>query len=156
MFSFLTQKKRLDATPHIRRLIDLTAPNRPAFEGNELRCENRYCRALPILLSPIIDNIPILSESFAGTTQEFSDSGLRLITQERLTADEYCASIWPRVPDQLSPLHIVCKTREFQQITANMWSTGLQVMWMLDIEDKLASRKLDQLARTYFCVSDSN
>jgi hypothetical protein len=153
MFSFLSKKKRLDATPHIRRLIDLTAPNRPTFIENEQRSENRYCRSLPILLSPMTDNLPILNASFAGVSQEISDSGLRLITLERLTADEYCASIWPRVPELQSPLHIVCQTRECRQITANMWSTGLQVMWVLEIEDKITSRKLEQLARTYFCVS---
>jgi hypothetical protein len=153
MFSFLTRKKRLDAAPHVRRLIDATSPNRPTLVGDELRSENRYCRSFPILLTPMKDNLPILNESFAGVTQEFSDSGLSLITLEILTADEYCASIWPRISEQQSPLHIVCQTRTSQKLTANMWTTGLQIMWMLDIEDKIIQRNLDQLARTYFCVS---
>jgi hypothetical protein len=152
MFSFLNRKKRLDAAPHIRRLIELTASNRP-MAGHELRCENRYSRSLPILLTPMKDNLPILNESFAGVTQEFSDSGLSLITLECLTADECCASIWSRVTEQQSPLHVVCRTRNSQKLTANMWTTGLQIRWLLDIEDKIIQRNLDQFARTYFCMS---
>jgi hypothetical protein len=152
MFDFFSRKKQLQALPSIRRLIDATAPNRPQFIESELRRESRYSRTLPILLSPLENDLPILNASFAGVSQELSDSGFRLITFEKLTAAEYCASLWPRLSEAQSPLHVVCRPRESRQLTANMWSTGVQLIRLFQTENKLVFENLVRFARTYFRV----
>ena len=75
MFLFDKRKKRFDVQRLIRRVIDLSTPNRTPLEG-EVRSEERYNRTLPVLLASF-DNGEIDTEcqTFA-LTSNLSGAGI--------------------------------------------------------------------------------
>lgn len=76
MFSFTRRKKLVDASPYMRRIIDLTSPNRPV--ANDERSEARYNRTIPVVMCPS-DASDDLSRLVMGVTTDLSDSGLGVL-----------------------------------------------------------------------------
>lgn len=82
MFSFGKRKKIVDATPHMRRVVDLTAPN--LLTSNESRQDRRYNRALATCMCPWLDGSPDHLSITIGVTKDVSDQGICVLTTSRL------------------------------------------------------------------------
>ena len=85
MFSFLRENK-IDATPYMRRIIDLTTPNLQA--PNEAREKRRYNRALATCLCPWSDGSLDIKKISIGITKDLSDNGVCVLTTSRFGSAE--------------------------------------------------------------------
>ena len=121
VFSFTSRKKQVDLAPHVRRIIDLTTPNRPT--ANDQRFELRYNRTMPVLMHPW-NGRPDLEKTSIGITRDLSDRGLGLIAIAELKEPQYVVSLWPRELDE--PYHFICWLRDFRALSLGMWNAGFQ------------------------------
>jgi hypothetical protein len=87
MFSFTARKKTTDFQRLIRRIIDLTVPNKASSEKVS-RHEDRYNRTIPALLCPWQDTAPVVHKCAKAITKDFSDRGLGLIMSQPFDATD--------------------------------------------------------------------
>lgn len=65
---------KVDFTPFVRRLVDLTTPNK--LGGEECRATMRYNRSLPTVVIPCLQSKPQLDKLRLGITTDLSDFGI--------------------------------------------------------------------------------
>ena len=87
MFSFTARKKAVEYQRYIRRMIDLTIPNKSNSASTE-RFQNRHNRAIPVLLCPWARGGPVLSECLIAITKDISDQGIGLILNAPFAAKD--------------------------------------------------------------------
>ena len=86
VFSFLTRKKVVDASPHIRRIIDLTTPE--YLRTEESRYARRYSRALAMTMWPWVKGRPDEQSVMLGITKDISDSGVCVLSTCRIDCEQ--------------------------------------------------------------------
>lgn len=80
MFSFGKKDTFVDASPKIRRLVDLTTPNRPVVDN--IRQSQRYNRCIPVAIADWDDREgPLVEHVGLGFTTDLSDNGFGVLTQ---------------------------------------------------------------------------
>ena len=75
MFSFQPQDDHRLIEQFLRRVTDLTSPNRPPLDG-ESRAESRFNRTFPVVLALWEDDRPIPAHATIALTKDISDSGM--------------------------------------------------------------------------------
>ena len=140
MFSFSKRKKKVDMAPFIRRIIDLTTPNKPTIDDQ--RFELRYNRTMPALLHPWVNNSPDLKRTTIGITKDFCDHGVGMIAISELDEPQYVISIWPQGEDVNEPYHFIANLRDFRKLSLGMWTAGFEFE---DLVNSAAAKWLDEL-----------
>lgn len=128
MFGFGSKKEIQDAIPVMRRIVDLTIPNKPV--ADETRIDRRFNRTLPCVLTPLVKSKPELSDCLMGITQDVSDRGISIITMEELSFEEYAISVWPTELEE--PAHLSSILANSRRFAHGFWSTGLAIYQLLN------------------------
>lgn len=126
MFSFAQRKKVVDLCPRIRRLCDLTAPNRttPFLQG---RTENRYNRTIPTLLGPWQDNQATADECAVGLTCDISDRGVGLVFSQPFRADSVVVGYWVSSDVMAEPWFFLGNICHNDPIGGGFWKVGIEL-----------------------------
>ena len=93
MTAFAEQKKAVDLHRFTRCIIDSTAPNN-GRSTYFVRSENRYNRAIPVLLAPWLGNQPDAENSVFVLTKDISDQGLAVLLGCPFRAKEVVVGFW--------------------------------------------------------------
>ena len=116
----------------IRRLVDLTTPNRPMAEN--VRKAKRYNRCIPVVIAdwdskdgPITDHVGL------GFTTDLSDTGFGVLTQHRpKTPDNVIAIYLPE--DMTAPLYFVTVLTTYRKQPGGYHKLGYRVVGSMDNE----------------------
>lgn len=131
--SLFARKRKIDAGPKLRRIMDMTVPNRPVC--NETRSENRYNRSLPALILPWVKDEPVLKSPEIGILQDISDSGLSLIFLNAPTHPTYLLSFL-LVNDEMPELfHFIGEVRAVRKFAPGMSTVGFVITGCADVAD---------------------
>lgn len=139
MFSFSTRKKSVDFQRYIRRLIDLTTPNR-AGPANMARYENRNNRIIPALLCPWEKSGPIVSKAVTVITKDFADRGVGLILSHPFSAENVVVGFCHQEATAKEPLFFLGKRQSIIPIGGGFWLLGIELTefmnenWRDDLE----------------------
>lgn len=144
VFDFLSRKKQVDVTPFIRRVIDLTTPNRPMPDDS--RMELRYNRTMPVLLNPWRGKRAILDEVSIAFTRDLSDRGLGLIALTELRDSQYVITLWPRPDEFEEPLHLLATVQDLRPLSTGLWVMGFAFDDVLNGENRGNVPQLQDLA----------
>jgi hypothetical protein len=145
MFSFERDKRRVELQAFARRISDLTAPNLPPMEGTN-RCEDRYNRTLPILVTPWQDGRPSGDDLEYGTTRDLSDHGFSLVMSHPPQADEILLALWLCSAHQdrpeSDPFLVRGQVRQCADFGAGFW------LWGVELVEVVKTRRLVELLRS--------
>lgn len=131
--SLFERKRKIDAGPRLRRLMDMTVPNRPVC--NETRGENRYNRSLPALVLPWVKDAPVLAEPSVGILQDISDSGLSLIFTEKPKHENYLLGFCLIQDDAPEFFFFIANVRTIRRFAPGLTSVGCAVTSCADISE---------------------
>ena len=145
MYSFGSRNKKLDAAPVMRQIVDITTPNKGV--PDDTRVDRRYNRSLPVLMVPSKGKKPILSEGFVGITQDFSDSGVAIISPRPIKHLEYIVSVWPYDDNVPEPYFLYCKLAHHHPFAPDFWFAGLEVVEVLSPSTRGDAGRVRELAR---------
>lgn len=126
MFSFSSRKKNVDFQRYIRRLIDLTSPNRGSSASME-RCENRNNRTIPVLLCPWEQRTPLVSKAVVAITKDFTDRGVGLILSHPFDAKNVVIGICHEEATAKEPLFFLGARRTSNPIGGGFWLFGVEL-----------------------------
>lgn len=145
VFSFTERKKQVDMAPFVRRIIDLTTPNKPT--PDDQRYELRYNRTMPVLLHPWLKSRPNLQRTSIGITKDISDRGMGLIAISELTARQYVITLWPRNESVDEPYHFIANLRDIRKLSLGMWTVGFEFEDLLHSAAPKWVESLNDIAR---------
>ena len=143
MFSLFEKKSVVDLTPFIRRLCDLTTPNRPVPDCQ--RYDLRSNRTLPVLLCPWRKNRPQNEEIEFAITKDISDRGIGLIRRDSLAKGEYVIAFWLN-EEMPEPWFFRVTVLLNQNIGGGFWLVGSQLEELLNEQHKRALESLHEAA----------
>src|SRR3990172_8483421 len=126
MFSFSARKTRVDLQRYVRRLIDLTIPNRPGSTNVE-RYENRHNRVIPALLCPWEGNAPIVSRAVTAITKDLADRGVGLILADPFDATEVVVGFYHREATASQPWFFRGVRRTSVPVGGGFWLFGIEL-----------------------------
>lgn len=121
--SIFSKRKSIDPGPMLRRLMDLTLPNRPV--PNDKRIDLRFNRTLPVVVTPWCKGMPITEDSRLGISQDLSDRGLRIIFLCEPTCDQYLITFMLVEDGAPESFHFVTEVRNIKPFTVGAFSVGL-------------------------------
>lgn len=127
MFSFAMRKKVVDMQPYLRRICDLTAPNNAAAAGLP-RTENRYNRAIPVLLCPWEDHRPVTDRSAIAVTRDLSDRGVGVILTHPLDATEMAIGFYLASDTMQEPWFFRGLVTRCEPMGGGFWLLGLELV----------------------------
>jgi hypothetical protein len=131
MFSFSARKKSADSQRHIRRLVNLTIPNRAGPNCVD-RCENRHNRSIPILLCPWEQNKPILSQAILAVSKDFGDRGVGIILRRGFDAEVAVVGFCHQEATGNEPWFFLGVRRTNVPIGGGFWLLGIELTEFLD------------------------
>jgi hypothetical protein len=139
-------KKIVDATPYMRRILDLTTPSR--LRADEQRTTNRYDRGLPIAICKWERGEPCVESMQFGMTRDISDKGVALLTTVDVDFTEvvFTVLVGPEVSSELwfFQATIVRKCKYFGFV-----EYGMQINEFLNDDHRLQLQPLiQQLTQT--------
>ncbi len=149
MFSFGKKDTQVDASPKIRRLVDLTTPNRPVTEN--ARVGQRYNRYIPIAVADWNDSKgPTVDQVGFGFAIDLSDTGIGILTQFKLkTRDNVIAFYLPNDMDR--PWYFQVDLTTYRKQSGGFHKLGYSVVKFLN--DKSAKfSKLDAIVAELLTV----
>jgi hypothetical protein len=126
LFSFKERKKTVDFQRYIRRIIDLTIPNK-TDSGNLPRYENRYNRSVPVLLCPWKDDEPLLSETIVAITKDIADRGIGIILTQPFAAETMVLGFCLDEVTALEPWFFLGVRRHNIAIGGDFWLLGIEL-----------------------------
>jgi hypothetical protein len=125
IFAFLNaRKKSVDLTPYMRRICDLTVPNR-CVTADQARAEDRYNRTLPVLLCPWAEGRPIVRGAQFAITKDLSDRGISVTTTAPIEGEFVVA--FARLEEGSEPWFFIGKARRSSAIGGGFWTTGVEL-----------------------------
>ncbi len=122
MSSLSDRQKTVELAPYIRRLQDITIPNNPVPDCN--RAEQRFNRALPVLICPWVEEQPVTDQMTIAVTKDISDLGLGLIRESPLNVQEIVVAFWLDYGDMSEPWHFKATVNSNQQLGGGFWLVG--------------------------------
>jgi hypothetical protein len=126
LFSFKERKKTVDFQRYIRRIIDLTIPNK-TDSGNLPRYENRYNRSVPVLLCPWKDDEPVLSEAVVAIIKDIADRGVGVILTQPFAAEDVVLGFCLDEETALEPWFFLGVSRHDMAIGADFHVLGIEL-----------------------------
>jgi len=153
MFSFLSTKRSIEAAPYIRRVIDVTTPNR--MTPQEGRRELRYNRSFPVTYCPWKKDTVFVEEVSIAFTQDLSDHGLGILSVQPIEYDELVVSVWPDPVALSDPYHFLASVRDRRSAAAGIWAIGLMIEGFLNESHRYELASLDKIARNVLQIDRS-
>lgn len=124
LFQTLGQRKKVvDLSGYVRRICDLTIPNRP-FDGDQGRVDDRYNRTLPVLIAPWSHDRPHHEQCLFATTRDLSDGGTSVVTAESLSGD-VVVGFWLPNDDWTEPWFFLGDVARSTALGGGFWVTGI-------------------------------
>ncbi len=144
--SLFARKKQIDASPKLRRIMDMTVPNRPV--SNETRGDNRYNRSLPALVCPWDGRSPRVDAHVVGVVQDLSDGGMSVLFQDAPKHKEYLVTLFLSNEEGAEIFQFICEVRDARKFAGNWVLVGFLVTSCADLANiPVADRAtLDALA----------
>lgn len=87
IFSFSARRKSVESQRYIRRLIDLTVPNKGSSAGAE-RFENRHNRTIPVLVCPWEHGSAMVEQARIVVTKDLADQGVGVLFKDPIDTTE--------------------------------------------------------------------
>ncbi|MFN3192206.1 MAG: hypothetical protein ACE361_16965 [Aureliella sp.] len=144
MFGLFSKKTVVDAAPIIRRIIDVTTPNKPF--ADDTRSDRRFNRTLPVVVSQLKGNKPDPSTAIMALTHDLCDRGLSIVAMEELSDEKYFVSIWPNHETYDEPVTMQCILRNCHPVAHGFWAAGFAVEEVLNIDRRDDIDKITQVA----------
>ncbi|MEM9941258.1 MAG: hypothetical protein AAF939_06675 [Planctomycetota bacterium] len=142
LFSFKKSRELVDAAPKIRKLIDMTSPNKPMM--NETRSHRRYNRVIPVLISDWSEKGPRLDYTGFGFTTDICDYGFGVISQHfPKTRDNVIGFYQPDIGMQ-EPWYFQVKIASHRVEPQNYIRLGYQIVTYLNDSEATIVKQLDQ------------
>ncbi len=130
MFSFTARRKKQDVSLFMRRIIDLTSPNRPRADDG--RHDLRYNRSIPVVCCPWRKNRPDTSQVTVGITKDLTDVGMGVITTCDLEADKIAVMIELDNSDAPEPWMFVGEVRQKTNLPGGCSLYGIELVRLLN------------------------
>ena len=124
LFSF--RKKSVDFQRYVRRLIDLTGPNRAHSTGTE-RLVTRSNRAIPTLVCPWENNWPTVSKAIIAVTKDLGDQGLGLLLNHPLNFTNVVVGFCHEEATASEPWFFLGMQRTNLPIGGGFWLVGIEL-----------------------------
>jgi len=124
MFSFTARKKTVDVQRHIRRMIDLTIPNRGNSASTD-RLGNRHNRAIPVIVCPWKNGKPVSSECIIAITKDVCDNGVGVILNEPSTVEDVVVGFLVYETTAAEPWFFRGKAEHTQAVGGGFWLLGI-------------------------------
>ena len=144
MFSFRKRKVVVDATPHMRRIIDLTTPN--LLVQDEERHDRRYNRALAACICPWENGKADHQSMTLGITKDVSDLGVCVLTTTPL-GDHDLALAFLVETNAVGELSFFRATIQRERILVGFIEYGLSLSEYLNDNHVVETRELEGLIR---------
>ena len=146
MFSFQPQDDHRLIEQFLRRVTDLTSPNRPPLDG-ESRAESRFNRTFPVVLALWEDDRPIPADATIALTKDISDSGMALVLHGPFRADQVVIGIWvePRLQGGGwggEPKFAIGDIRQNVALGGGYWQLGVELSRVMTASETPKLRSL--------------
>ena len=135
MFSFKARRKKQDISLFMRRIIDLTSPNRP--RADDSRHDMRYNRSIPVICCPWRKNKPDTTQLTVGITKDLTDSGMGIITTCDLQAEEIVVMVELPQSDTNEPWIFRGEVRQITDMPGGCSLYGVELMELLNSNVKV-------------------
>jgi len=145
MFSCRKRDKLVTVQKFLRRITDLTTPNRAAAP-DRTRSEDRYNRAIPTLLSPWQDGHVDRSRCAMVLTRDISDRGVGLIANHPFPAREIVLAYWITSDDAHEPWFFRGRIERESAIGGGFWSIGVKLVEFMNENQRPEIERLLPLA----------
>lgn len=122
MFFFAKRRKLAQVQQLIGRLIDRSTPNLRK-DLKDLRCEQRYNRSLPVLIVPMIEGKPKVQFTGFGVTQNISNKGVALLSQQPIKTEEALVGFWQDGACDF----VLADIRHRSTVEGGYWQIGLEL-----------------------------
>ena len=124
VFSFLERKKSVDLSPYMRRICDLSVPNRCGLT-RQARTEDRYNRTITVLVCPWNSGRPVSEQAAFATTKDISDRGVSVVTPEPIEGEFVVAFASPE-SEECEPWHFLGQAKRSASLGGGFWVTGIE------------------------------
>jgi hypothetical protein len=141
MLSLFQRNRVAEVAPHIRRICDLTIPNKPT--PNCHRSEERYNRSLPVIVCPWRDGWPVTNELTVAMTKDLSEQGIGLIRDAPMTTEEVVIGFWLEVDDAAEPSYFRATTQSNQRLGGGYWLVGVALEEYMNRDHREQLKALD-------------
>lgn len=148
MFSFFSlekRKKAVNVSAYMRRICDLSVPNRRGWE-NQARLEDRYNRTFPTLLCPWNNGFPSAEEAEFAVTKDISDRGVSVVTVKPIDGQLVVAFTLPK-GEASDPWFFLGQTVRSAPIGGRHWVTGIELTEFITNDYRHELRDLYPLAQ---------
>lgn len=135
MFGFRRRKTGLDMQAHLRRIADLTIPNRTSSE-NPLRFEDRNNRTVPVLVCPWTEDGPDLSRCVMAVTKDISDRGVSVVMNHPLVTEEVVIGFFLPGTVMLEPWFFRGAPRRNVSIGGGFWLLAVELLELMNQNGK--------------------
>lgn len=135
MFSFTRRRKQIDASPHLRRIIELSAVVEPASE-NDQRLTRRIARTLPVMVCPWNDGELDYDQVGLAFTKDIGDGGIGLLATQNEDAGDLVVGAFPDAERMNEPAYFLGKVRKCLPFCAGFWELGLEVTEYLNTDHR--------------------
>ncbi len=145
VFSLFQRDKKVDLSPYIRRICDLTAPSWHCME--EGRTDKRYDRVIPVFVCPWRDEQPDLQQSLFLLTRDISDRGIGLLHTEPMAAKlPIVIGFWIAEQEQSEPWLFRAKVQISRPIGAGYWIIGTELDEYLNSNHRAVVNQIGECA----------
>jgi hypothetical protein len=147
MFVFEEKAKTSQIESRLRRICDLTSPNFPRLD--DLRCEQRQNRTIPVLISPWEKGVPVVAETTTALTRDISERGISVTLPHPFRTKEIVVGFWLSEKHQNDPWFFLGITRQNVPIGGGFWGLGIELVEQLCVSSEPAIERLVSLARDH-------
>lgn len=151
MFSFRCNNKQAAAHRFVRRLIDASTPNLTQGTENE-RLETRSNRTLPVLLAPLENGRPVISQAAFALTKDLSSQGVALVLPQALPAGDVVVVLW----SESDPAFILGRLVQATALGGGFWQLGVELAGLTSLAEMPALQAVVPLAAKLVPVKVEN
>jgi hypothetical protein len=137
MFSFGSRKKQLDVQAFLRRVIDISSPNRAPLDG-EARLDSRANRTFPLVVAPWVDGQPDVDKAMTALSKNFSGQGMTTILAAPIRGDELVIGF--ELENQ--PYFLLGNVRHRTPLGGGFWQLGIELTSLLTLADEPCLERL--------------
>lgn len=124
MFSFTARQKTVEFQRYLRRMIDLTTPNK-GTSADKARFENRHNRTIPVLMCPWENRTPIVSKTIVVVTKDIADQGVGVILNDFFAVKDVVVGFCLQDGTATKPWFFLGATQYNVAIGGGFWSVGV-------------------------------
>ncbi len=120
-----------DLGHYLKRVRDLTIPNWGNYDDWN-RQENRFNRALPMVLCPWENGKIDEPNTIYVLTKDVSNLGISLVFFQPVHVEQVVIGLYPDADDPSQPWFFVGNTRHLTEVGGGFWTMGVQLTEFLN------------------------